>query len=769
MAARTATGVSTGSRTRKKKNPVVRWIKRIILLFLTIFCIGFIVGALVFAQALKEAQSKITNLPALMASIQTEPTTFYSADGVPIYIISNEYRRPADSQDIPLVVKNAVVAAEDVRFYKHHGVDVQSLFRIAVEAMKDRRFSQGGSTLTMQLAKRLYTSPEKTLKRKVQDMALAVEMERELTKDQIVTLYLNDVFFGSNAYGIKAAAQVYLGKQLNELDPSDAALLVRCVRRPSDETPFTNMKRAMQNRDSVLKIMHDEKMINDDQFHHALREKPQLNPKPPTTGARVLRAPYFVDHVKRLLTRDMPDIDLTQGGYKIYTTLDSHLENTAEKAVRHTVAISRSGKVTNGACILIDYKGRILAEVGGVDYNKDQHNAVTDGTLQPGSSFKSFLYAAAIDRGIIDEESYVSNERKTYVDQWGAAWDPENDNGKYSASASVKTAFAFSYNVSAAHILEQLGPQTLVDYAHNVFGITSKIDPFMSIALGTPLVSPLEMARGYSVFMTGGDRVDPYPIDRVVGPDGQVIRKYDPKIAPNVLSPQVVNEMRDLQLAVVENGTATRVVKGKVPNARGKTGTTSSNKDAWFDGYSDGLECICWVANTHGVGKNATELPMSSKVFGGTTATLIWVPIMQEAHKRYAVPQPDRDQPQANTQPFATKQDTRQPDPNSDSNHVNDMAPPSTTPTTAPDNGDVNNSTDNPPPSDPNNLPDTVPPINVPPRIRPKPKPKPVEYVTVEVCADSHELATMYCPETVMRSYIKGQEPKKYCHIHGPG
>lgn len=757
---------------------MVRWIKRIFITFVMIFCIGFIVGSFVFMADYKEAEAKLDNLPALMAGIQRQPTIIYSADGEKLYIISSEYRRPVESKDIPKIVKDALVAAEDVRFYQHKGVDAQSLARIGYEALKDKgHFSQGGSTLTMQLAKRLYTSPEKTIKRKVQDMALALAMERKLSKDQIITLYLNQVFFGNNAYGIRAAGEVYLGKELKDLDASDAALLVRCVRRPSSETPIANYKKAMENRDVVLKIMHDEGMISDTLYQHSLREKPRLNPKPPSTTARLLKAPYFVDHVLKTLSRDMPDIDVTEGGYKIYTTLDTGLQAVAEKAVKDTM--NARDKVNRGACILIDYKGRILAEVGGPDYKKDQYNAITHGNLQPGSSFKSYLYAACIDQGIIDEDSSVSNELKTYIDPWGGPpWTPKNDRNDYGGYKSVKTAFGLSYNVCAAHLIEKLGPQVLVDYAHNVFGLTAQLNSFPSLSLGAAEVSPLEMARGYSVFMTGGDRVDPFPVDRIVGPDGQIIRKYEPKIAQNVLSPRVVNQMRDLQLQVVDHGTG-YPVHGKVPNARGKTGTTSDNKDAWFDGYSDGLLCIAWVGNEVWDGKKYKQLPMSRHVFGGTTATKIWIPVMAAAHKKYAVPQPDRGEvdTDANPSPFASNPAKAQTP--SEADHVNDMVPPPQNDENQNDGGnpadigDGNGIQDAPatPSNDSNPDPDNLPPVEpIKPIEKPKPKPPPkrIEYIDVEICADSHELATMYCPETVVRTYSKGSEPKAFCHLHRP-
>jgi len=316
--------------------------------------------------------------------------------------------------------------------------------------------------------------------------------------------------------------------------------------------------------------------------------------------------------------------------------------------------------------------------------------------------------------------------------------------------------------------MEKLGPSAFIQYLNGPFGFPEKFSAFLSLALGAQDVSPLDMARGYSVFMTGGDRVDPYCIDHIVGPDGQVVRKYDPKITTNVLSADVVNQMRDLQLAVVESGTATRVVNGKVPNARGKTGTTSDNKDAWFDGYSDGLLCIAWVANQQGVGANAKSLPMSSRIFGGTTATQIWVPIMKAAHEKFAVPQPDRgSSPDNSDSHFASGQD------NQDNNHDQQNNGDQTTTDSGnadsgnTDSGAPQQTTPNPSAPTPDNLPpvETLKPIE-----QPKPKPPPVvkkvEYVTVEICADSHERSTDYCPETVMRTYVKGTEPKTYCHIH---
>jgi penicillin-binding protein 1A len=245
------------------------------------------------------------------------------------------------------------------------------------------------------------------------------------------------------------------------------------------------------------------------------------------------------------------------------------------------------------------------------------------------------VYSTAFAQGVLGPDDTISNAPFRYRDPWtGNIWAPKNSNGKYGGNVSVKTAFAWSYNVPAVRTIERVGPATVVDYAKNVFGFTSHLTPYMSLALGVGEVSPLEMAQAFSVFMTGGDRVKPMAITRVIGPDGQLMRTYDPVVVPNVLDRRVAKAMDELLLAVVQSGTG-RAARG-VPNARGKTGTTQENKDAWFCGYTDGLVGIGWIANERRVAGKPVYEPMSRRVYGGTVTIQMWTGIMKEAHKRHA-------------------------------------------------------------------------------------------------------------------------------------
>lgn len=767
MAARTPS--RNFNKRRPRKSPWVGRVKRGILYLLTILCLGFAVAAGIFAVEYQAAERKLDNLQALMAQLELEPTKFYSADGEVLYKVSPQYRMHTKFANIPDRIKDAFIAAEDERFYKHRGVDLPALIRIGVEAMKDRQLTQGGSTLTMQLAKRLYTGGDRTIKRKIQDMALAVAMERRLTKEQILELYLNEVFFGSGAYGITAASDVYFSKPLSKLTLGESAMLARCVRRPTVENPFKNYDKALQNRDVVLRLMREQKQISQSDYEKAKKERPKLNPSPPMTTAKILRAPYFVRHVESILERELPGVDITQGGYKVYTTIDSGIQKIAERAVRKLVDEWRSSKVNTGAFVMMDHKGRIIAEVGGVDFLKNEFNVITQGKRQPGSAFKPFIYTTGIAQGVIDINGSVSNAAYVLRDPiTGKVWSPQNLGRSSASSYSVRTALALSINRPAVHVMDKVGPATVVDYSRNVFGFQSYMAPYMSLSLGACDVTPLEMLRAYGVFMTGGDRVEPMAITRIVGPDGSVLRNYQPRVVSGALDPNVARQMDELLLGVVQRGTATRAKV--VPNAHGKTGTTSSNKDAWFCGYTDGLVGIGWIGNEQKVNGLPVAQAMHRSVYGGTATIKIWVEVMKAAYPKFSTVLPKR-QPTEVRDVFASKSDEpRVEEPVEVEPSRNEVSgepvptgetPPAIEP--GPDEAQL--------PNDDAAAMDearrrTTPPEK--PKPKPKPEPPPVEYVDVEICADSRAGAGMYCPETVVRTYVKGQAPRGTCSIHGP-
>ncbi|MEQ1936089.1 MAG: transglycosylase domain-containing protein, partial [Fimbriimonadaceae bacterium] len=507
-----------------------------------------------------------------------------------LYRASAQYRKPiSDYNEIPQVVIDATLAAEDKRFFDHAGVDYIAAARSVVQNLKSGRAAQGGSTITMQLCKRLFTNSEKDFGRKIGDVCMAIQMERLLRKEEILKYYLDQIFYGNGAYGIKAAAQVYFGKSLKSLTPGEAAILARCVRRPSEENPYVNLEEATQNRNVVLRIMNEEvrkgtgtKWLSDAEYEKAKNEPVRLRPQTFESGEKVSAYPYFTHYVLDYLAKEMPEIDLKKGGYKIYTTLNTSLQKESEDAVRRVVnKYSRNG-VKTAAFVLMDSTGKVLAMQGGVDYKRNQFNMVSQGLRQPGSSFKPFVYSAGLASGAISPGDSISNEPYHGPNDWN----PENSNGKSGGVTSIPRAIAQSMNLPAVWVTEKVGPDTAARYCRDAFGF-EQVQPFMSMALGTNEVSPLQMAEGYSVFMTGGDRVLPRPILKIEGPNDQLIKQWQPQILKNQLDSRVANYIDQCLRGVVTGGTATRA-RG-IADARGKTGTTQKNADAWFAGYTNNL------------------------------------------------------------------------------------------------------------------------------------------------------------------------------------
>ncbi|HXH60167.1 MAG TPA: PBP1A family penicillin-binding protein, partial [Fimbriimonadaceae bacterium] len=595
-----------------------------------------ITAAVAFKPHLDKAEKLVPNLSAVIESVASDPSVIVGDDGTVLYSMQSQYRRPVDIEHIPQTVIDATLAAEDKRFYEHEGIDFKAMMNLIVLTLRSGSVPRGGSTLTMQLAKNVYTSPAKTISRKLDDMALAVVIEQKLTKDQILELYLNQVFYGQGAYGIGAAADVYFGKKdLNDLTVSEAALLARLVRRPSRENPFIDMDTAIKNRDVVLASMLELHYITKKQYEEALAEKPKLNKVRPQTVSGKKIAPYFVDAVMRQFHHDFPDADLKSGGYRIETTLDPDLQKYAEDTVKDIVKTFKNRKVTTGAFLLMDSDGAVLVHVGGEDYDRNQFDVITQGARQPGSGFKPIVYATALDRGVITPYDQISNLPYAWPDGMGHLVPVHNDDGKYSESVSVEYGLKKSINVVAARVMMATGPSYVVKLAHSAFGFTSNLAAVPALALGATAVSPLEMARAYSVFKTGGNRVEPYYIRRVIGPSGEVLKRYGPDIKHNVLDHSTAMTMDTLLHSVATSGTGWAVSSiYHVANARGKTGTTNDYRDAWFNGYTDRFIASAWVGSEVRQGDRWIYQSMS-KIFGATAAAPMWGRIVKKAQEKY--------------------------------------------------------------------------------------------------------------------------------------
>ena len=740
----------------------------------------------------QEASDDAVNIEGRLKVADSNPTVIWSADNKILYSVAAVRRKVVDLFDpkYPSYVRYALVAAEDRRFFDHKGVDPVGMGRIVLGAIQHRRIVGGGSTISMQLAKNLVNGDDRSLRRKLKDIATAQQIESLKSKPEILNLYANTSYFGQHAFGIERAAEIYFGKKAERLTVGEAAMLARCVRLPSRVNPVRSLQKMLPLRDYVLGVMKDEGWITQGQYDEGVHEVPNIVHQQTHGETRIVPAAgYFVRHVLSQLKADFPDVDFQSGGYNIHTSLNFALQKRAVAAVRQVLADNADHKVNDGAIVVMNSEGRILCEVGGPDYERQQFNMVTQGDgRQPGSAFKAIVYTVALKNGVIHPGSYLSNARIHKRLTNGHYWDPQNASRKEDAPGySLETAFALSVNRPAINTLIKTGVENVVAGAHDIFGIKSHLGRDDSLALGTSEVKPIEMLEAYSVFMLGGNRAEPQPIVRVTGPNdepGHPLREYAPIVHQEVLAPAVAKQMDEILKTPVAYGTATYAQA--VPNARGKTGTTNSAKDAWFCGYSDGLVGVGWVGHSAMVNGTPHALAMSSSVFGGTVTVKIWTAVMQAAHRLNlakgvvatpgttvgaseeteppARPIRDRSADETRPDPGETRETPKEPvtiEPSPESL----PAPDGSAPTADPDGAKTD------PPVDPpvRTPPDEPPPEEPARRERPRradPPRREEETVEVNVCVDTGLRANDYCPETVTRRFPKGRAPRRSCTLH---
>lgn len=757
----------SGSR-RKSASPWKKAIRNTLIVLFVLMAAGAFAGTIFFTQVLNEAAQKVQNLPELVQASRGEPTVIVSSDGKTLLKLATEFRKEVNYADLPERVKMTTLAAEDIRFLEHRGVDVVALGRIFFKEMFARKETTGGSTLTMQLAKLNYTSAERSFTRKLKDMALALKMEELLTKEQILEFYLNTVYYGEGAYGVGAAADSYFGKKLDKLTLAEAALLSRLVRRPSYENPRVNLQKAINNRNVVLKILFDEGKISSDEYEEATSEDVKLAPErvrmDGTTGKV---SPFFVDYVLREVRKALPDADIKQGGYRIETTLNQELQGKVEREMDRTIDGYRS--IRTGAAVVLDRSGRIKAMYGGPDYRKDQYNGATQGKRQPGSSFKSFVYLVAAQNGLArNAYASVDNSTQSYRDG-GRMWSPKG--GGPNGTVSLRSAIANSYNKAAVSTIVKVGPDTVVRFARQDLGFESELPAVKSLALGSCSVSPLEMAQAYSVFPLRGRRADAYGIERIIGPNGMPVYGDGQTIRQTSFGERAVDVIDECLRAVVTSGTG-RAASG-IRNARGKTGTTNDNRDAWFCGYTDEYVAVVWFANPIKKGKSVVYEEMGPAVMGGKVGAPTWAAIMRQVHGTLGQ--------EKDTKRSSTRE--REPDPDEEAARERSPDPDDSVEPTVPEAGSEagareREGTKTPPTTptteerDPASTPEGAPaatrPKTDPPAAPPKTPDREVkaESVTVEICADSGQRATVYCPERVTRTFPKGREPKGRCPLN---
>ncbi|MBN7775520.1 penicillin-binding protein [Nitratireductor aquimarinus] len=505
-------------------------------------------------------------------------------------------------------IPQAVIAIEDRRFYSHFGVDPIGLARAMSENLLAGRLTQGGSTLTQQLAKNLFLKPDRTIERKVQEVLLALWLEQKHSKDQILEMYLNRVYFGSGSYGVEAASRRYFNKSARDVTLSEAALLAGLLKAPSRLSPARDPQAAETRAQVVLTAMRDQGMIGDSEMTTAM-SRPATRAAAYWTGSEH----YFADRVMEELPGLIGDV---KNDIIVEATVDFRLQKQAEKTIRSLID-EKGGKlaVSQGALVSIDTTGAVRAMVGGYDYANSQFDRASEARRQPGSAFKPFVYMAALEQGRRPDS--VRNDAPIRIGKWK----PENYKGKYYGPVTLSEALARSLNSVAAQLAMEAGPKSVVELAQRM-GIESDLKANASIALGTSEVTPLELTAAYLPFATGGLRPEVHFVTRVTTSSGKVLYQHDRPRMTRVASAEVIGMMNSMMQGVVENGSARAAAIGRP--AAGKTGTTQQSRDAWFVGYTADLVTGVWFGN---------DTSKSTRATGSSLPVPAWKAFMEEAEK----------------------------------------------------------------------------------------------------------------------------------------
>ncbi|AWM10256.1 transglycosylase domain-containing protein [Bradyrhizobium symbiodeficiens] len=513
-------------------------------------------------------------------------------------------------KDLPPYLPKAFIAIEDRRFYSHFGIDPVGILRALVTNVMHRGVSQGGSTLTQQLAKNLFLTQERTVQRKLQEVELAIWLERKHSKDEILELYLNRVYFGSGAYGVEAAAQRYFGKSAKNVTVAEAAMLAGLVKSPSRLAPNRNPEGAEARARIVLAAMADAKFITDAQAQASIGH-PSYNVKP--VGAGTIN--YVADWIGEVLDDLVGQIDES---IKVETTIDPKLQSVAEAAIIDELAAkSVKFNVSQGALVAMTPDGAVRAMVGGRNYSESQYNRAVTAKRQPGSSFKPFVYLTALEQGLTPD----TMRQDAPIEVKG--WRPENYTHEYFGAVTLTQALAMSLNTVAIRLGLEVGPKNVVRTAHRL-GISSKLEPNASIALGTSEVSMVELVGAYAPFANGGLAVTPHVVTRIRTLSGKLLYMRQPEERNQVVDPRYVGMMNAMMRETLISGTAK---KAEIPGwpAAGKTGTSQDYRDAWFIGYTANLVTGVWLGND--------DNSPTKKATGGGLPVEVWSRFMKTAHE----------------------------------------------------------------------------------------------------------------------------------------
>ncbi|HHT9168188.1 TPA: penicillin-binding protein 1A [Legionella pneumophila] len=707
---------------------------------MSLFFLLIVAGSLLYLYL----ESQLPNVDSLKTVQLQVPLQIFSKEGLLIQEYGEKKRIPVTYDEIPPTLIHALIATEDQRFFEHPGVDVMGLGRAAVSMLKTGTKSQGGSTITMQVARNFFLSRKKTFLRKFNEIMLAIKIDRELSKEKILELYLNRVYLGNRAYGVGAAAMVYFGKSLKDLNLAELAMIAGLPQAPSTQNPIANPLAAKKRRDHVLERLLEEHYINEEQYQNAVNQP--ITAKYHGTNIKV-KAPYVAEMIRQSLYDNFGPEAYTKG-YKVYTTIDGKLQNTANEVVEKNLIAydhrhgyrgpianigekdSQSPKIRqkylrqypelnslipavitevrekeataalqNGQIIIIPWEGMSWARpalkrggwvgklptkaqqvvaagdiiyvhptekswqlaqipeaesamvamnpkngaievlVGGFNFSKSKFNRATQSSRQPGSSFKPFVYAAALNNGY--NLATLINDAPIVVDDPSQPnlWRPHNVNLKFNGPTRLKQALVQSKNLVSIRILDDIGIDYTIDFLTR-FGFNKKSLPrALSLALGSLSISPMDLTTAYAVFANGGYKVEPYLIDHITDADGKILLQAKPSVvcdpcdkdkvdastlAPRVISEEIAFLMNTALRDVIQHGTgrAARVLNRQ--DIAGKTGTTNDQVDAWFAGFNSNLVVTTWIG---------FDNPKSLHEYAANLALPLWIDFMKVALK----------------------------------------------------------------------------------------------------------------------------------------
>jgi penicillin-binding protein 1A len=558
---------------------------------------------------------RVPDADALWALNRQESVMFVDHDGEILGVRGPYYGRRVRLGDMPDYVPQAFLAIEDRRFYEHEGVDRMAVLRAILANMRAGETVQGGSTISQQLARNLFLNRRQTVNRKLREMVLASRIERRLTKDDILELYLNRVYLGDQAYGVDAAARRYFGKPATELTLAEAALLAGLPKAPSDLAPSSNLEGATERQHVVLESMVAAGFITPEQRDAARAQRIRVVRRPPIERSMGYAFDLAVEQARAQVGENTPDL-------VIQMTIDRDVQEAAAEAIRRRLGNRAFGRrPLQASYMAMDREGAIVALVGGTDYNTSKFNRVTQAQRQPGSTFKTFVYTAAMEAGLDTED--VRYDEPVVI----GGWRPRNYDDEYRGAVTLRTAFALSINTVAASVGSEIGPSRVADVARRlgVRGMPERnqfVPP--SIALGSIETTLWDMTSAFGSFMSGGFRVDPHIIARVTNSAGQELYVRPPYQPPRVLDPEVVNRMNSMMGAVVLRGTGAAARLGD-RDVAGKTGTSSDWRDAWFVGYTADYVAGVWVGHD--------DFTSMGRTTGGTIPAQIWADTMRVAHE----------------------------------------------------------------------------------------------------------------------------------------